>query len=549
MTTAYQTALDSLHWIDQVRRGGLDYDSPSTFEATGAGSTTTIVSTTLAAHDNSNDDRVGRVVICTRGDSRNVGLPRRVVSYVVGTGTLTIDALPAATAENDAFLLLTMPIPVIAADANEAAADEIQDASLTQANDFWNGTAEEAGPRIEVIAGSAIATTDRPLVDDFVSLNGVFTPADNFSGNAAIGDYAELWCDPQIMNDALLAFSQEPIERKPKAGEYGSPAHVQGLRVGAGTVELAFRGPGRTRIGEHAELHRPLKCVFTVADGGDTTIDAGSTTSALVYSVGGHSVGEGFVTEGGSAGLIIVDDGVDTYTPSPNVDTAPGAGETLYGCTTYTPRVGAAFDLGVKQYRGNGILEYFFGVVPKPQFNGSGDDFLRVALELGAADGFRLSKTHAGTSFDRPWTPKRSTVDEQKLGDMRCIIGGTSINLQGFSFNPNLDIQPRTNHAAPNRTDGFEIVNDDPRGQLDVLLGGDTLASLDDFLAGRELTLLIQVNRTPGYPGVFFIWAYRVQYTGAELGDKSGLISVSLPFKVNTHVDSATLPRYAIGIA
>jgi hypothetical protein len=78
-------------------------------------------------------------------------------------------------------------------------------------------------------------------------------------------------------------------------------------------------------------------------------------------------------------------------------------------------------------------------------------------------------------------------------------------------------------------------------------LDSGTLSSLDDFLNGRELTLLIQVNRTVGYPGVFFIWAYKVQYIGHTIGDKAGLVALTLPFKVNTHTTS-TLPRYAIGI-
>jgi hypothetical protein len=120
-----------------------------------------------------------------------------------------------------------------------------------------------------------------------------------------------------------------------------------------------------------------------------------------------------------------------------------------------------------------------------------------------------------------------------------------SWGLRSFTFDPGLDIQPKVNTAAPNNTDGFEIVNDAPAGQLEVYHDASTRKSLDDFLAGKEVELLIQVGSNPGFPGIWALWCYKIRYTGTTIGDDAGQIVLSLPFQVVTDPTS-TLPRWAM---
>jgi len=544
------TKLSVVSWIAQPdSTGGLSYNTVKTFSASGAGSTTTIVSTGLGLQGDTNDDFVGYIVECTDADNtQNQGLRRRILANNDAANTLTTDPWPAATSSGDQYLLLQPPHALVVASDTNNASNYIVTRDRDEADNYWDGNASEGGPYIEVIAADNASTTNHPMVVDSSNANQhiVFNSTTNLNGAVAVGDYFELWDHPEIMNGGLMECAEELVERNTMTGFYGKQAARAGNRGASGTMELAFRGPGAGRIGSHAELHEPFRCVFDSTDtGGNSTAGAGCTTTSFAYSAGNHAVGQMGITSDGYVVMVTADSG-SAYTVTPAMGVAPAAGAILYGMTTYKPTTCINKALTIKQWRGKQLIEYIWGCVPSVAISGARGEWLKISLNFQGADFMRLGAS--GTEPNRTWYPRLPSVAPVKLGNGRCMVDGVSWGLRSFSFDPGLDIQPKMNLAAPNDTDGFDIVNDAPVGQLEVYHDASTRKSLDDFLAGKEVELCIQSGSTPGYPGVHGLWCYKIRYTGATVGDDAGQITLTLPFEVVTDPTS-TLPRWAQGVA
>jgi len=355
-----------------------------------------------------------------------------------------------------------------------------------------------------------------------------------------------VWQCPEIMNGGLLECTQEQIERSAPTGEYGREASRAGVRSASGTLQLAFRGPGTGRQGSPTEAHRVLGCVFDyTADAGDLVVNGTGSVSSIPYDSGTAVVSNMYVTQEGAAFMCTA--AGTPAVPSPNLASTPADNSTVYGLATYEPSTGINELLAVKQHRGNGILEYIWGVAPAISFSGTRNEFLHIDCNCQGADWMRLVYDSAATAITRGYSPVLSTVDPIKLGDMRCSVDGTELGLRSFTFDPGQDIQPKINLTAPNEIDGFEIVGDNPTGSIEVFVDSNTIEALEDFLSGKEITILVQANKAPGFPGVFAIWAYKCRYTGPTIGDDAGQITLSLPFQVIRHATSA-LPRWALGI-
>jgi hypothetical protein len=242
--------------------------------------------------------------------------------------------------------------------------------------------------------------------------------------------------------------------------------------------------------------------------------------------------------------MVTADSG-SAYTVSPAVASAPYTGDLLYGVCQYNPADEVNAALSIKQWRGKDIVEYLWGCVPVPTFSMARGDYCKIALNMQVTDWMQMGGS--GTALSRAYDPLMPTVDPVKCGDARAMIDGVSWGVKSFSFDPGLDLQPRLNLAAPNEHDGFELVNDNPTGTLEVYLDSSTRKALDDFLAGKLVTICVQSGSSPGFPGIFAVWAYQCRYTGATIGDDAGHVTLSLPFEVVDH-DTASIPRYAIGI-
>lgn len=545
------TGLSSVSWLQQPDgNGGLLFDTVRTFAASGAGSTTTIVSTGLGTSSDSNDDFVGWIVECTDAtNTQNQGLRRRITATDDGADTFTTDAFPAATSSGDQFLIFKPPHAlVVAAAGSSTTTNHVITRDRNETNGRFAGVAQEGGPYAVVVAADNASVTNHVLVTTNTAAESNILFASSLTGAVAIGDYLELWSHPEIMNDGMLDLQQDVVERNPVTGSYGRPASRSGNRSGSGTMELAVRGPGTGRAGLHAEAHEVLGCVFTATDsGGNSTVTSGSSTTAVEYSSGNHSVGDLGLTAEGYAVMVTADDGANTYTVSPTMGVAPSTGGTFYGMTTYSPSTCINAALAIQQWRGKDILEYAWGCIPAPTFSGARGEFMKISLPFMVADWVRIGAS--GTALSRAWTPKRPTVDPYKLGNCRGVLDNVAFKVRSFSFDPGLDIQPRPNLAAPNDIDGYELVGDNPTGVIEVYNGDNERKAIDDFLAGKEISALFQSGSTPGLPGVFVWYGYKIRYTGTTIGDDAGQITLSLPFQVIEDPSAPTgVPRFAVGI-
>jgi hypothetical protein len=445
---------------------------------------------------------------------------------------LTVQAFPASTKDNDQFELLEPPNPFWAEDTG-GDDQKIQDATRNEAADFWNGNAATGGPYVEVVYASAASTVDHPLVQNF-STNGDLSTATALTGSTDIGALFDVWWHPEPIGDPFLKLDMPPIEKASVTGSVGQQAHVQGVREGSGTVELAFRGPGLSRIGDPAEAHTVLRCVFDVTAGTDSTIGAGSSGTSVIYSAGNHSVNDIAVTEGGDAFVITADTGGDTYTVSPAPRSNPTNGETLHGIQTYKPSDDLNYALTIQQWRGKGILEHAYGCVPKPTFAGERGQFLTISSEMLVSDWTRVHKDDSG-ELTRAWR-------------RRLNLDGTDYDFVKFSFDPGYETPMRPNQMAPNYTDGYSLIDYKPTGAVTILVDTTNIEVIEKFIGGTQMTMLYQSGSNPGYPGIFAFWAYKVQYNGTEIGDLEGQISVELPFKVITDPTESTLKSFLLGI-
>lgn len=543
------TAQDAIIWgIQENSLAGFTFDQ--NFEATGAGSTTTIVSSTLGAGQSGNDDLVGKWVVCVQvaagtGISGGAPLKRRITAYNHGATTLTIEALPFATADGDQFALLT-PQNIWLADDTGGETYTISDASLDMADDFPNGNAERGGPYVFVVESDNIAKSEVKRVLNYTSSTSDLSVASAFSGATAVGDLFDVAECPEIVEGGPLTISPGRVERNSPTGTFGKPAQPAGLWDGGGQVTLAYRGPGSSRIGDPAECHTPFRCVMTTSAISDCVVGSSSTITAVSCSSGSPVAGDIFATEFGDV-MVASSVSDTTITPSPTLRTAPATGTTLYGGQKYTPATTLQYAMWIQQWLGTGIRKDLFGCAPKISFSGEAGAWLKINLDFMAGDGSVTTLDSAGAALNRAWRPLLPSVAPRILRNMRVVIGSTELELRSFDLDLGLDIQKSVNLKAPNHNDGMSLRTDAPTGRLGLWADADAKAALHDFIQGREQTLLIQSGAGYGDPGIWMFWAYKVQYTGDEIGDDGGKHTLDLPFMVTEDRTETTLPRWLIG--
>jgi len=548
------TSQDAFAWSKQDSAVGFSYGNgatyPKSFEATSTkGTQYEIVSSTLASYASASDDFVGyavEVVRCGQGPSGEKGSPliRRITEYDHANKTLKIQALPWSTVDKDQFNLL---LPhngwwsVSTAGSQTLVVDSFRD----EADDFWVGAAEKGGPYAIRPAGDAITSTLNVLVSDFSTATGRLTVA-SMAASTALGDFIEVWEWPEIASGAPIAFNQPRVDRPAVTGSRGVPRGVAGLREGSGQVELRFKGPGSSRVGSAAEIDTPLGAITTAAAGTDYTVSTGSTVSSVTVTSGTPAADSMYCTEAGD--VLVATTSADPIVPSPSLRIAPAANTTLYGMRTYKPCDTINYALAVKQWHGKGVEQMLVGCVPTITFEFARGDFLKVMVNLQAADGFSVDKDSANAAISRTINPKLPTITSRVLGDVRVNIDGAEIEAKGGSIDLGIQIQPHINLAAPNQTDGFVIAGpDQPTGTIDVYLDSDSKEQIQDFLSGKPVRFLVQAGKAPGEPGVFGFWAYEIEYTGGEIQDDAGQKAVSLPWRV-TEDTTTSLSRWMVGV-
>jgi hypothetical protein len=539
----HNTKLSLTVFIDQPDSvSGFIFGSPKQFVSSSAGAVdgSTIVSTTL--NPTTSDMFVGYWVECIDDPTNkgNIGLRRRISSVVAATDTLTVDKFPYQVSSAATFWLL-IPQHVWMAEDTGSSAIAVKDATRNEANDYWNGTAQEGGPRIETISATTVPKTSTYLVTDFVQTAGVASAT--LGANTAVGDLYEIWQHLEP-SDVTFDLTQENIDR-PIQGVYESDTQIRSNRSGSGNLVLPFRGPGNGRAGSASECHRVMKCVLDATSNSDLTVDNGSSTSSVAYSSGTAVVGKMYLTQEGDAFMCTV--AGSPATPSPTLEYAPTNDSTITGMYTYTPSTDINYALAAKRYQGDGIIEYILGIAPDFKVSGELNQPLKLEYPLQVTDWARIVNEAAG-QHTRAWNATRSTISPVALRGIRLKVDNTSYSCKSFNFALNTDLQRKGNLNAPNGSDGYQAVGYNPTGQIVAYVDSSTIASVDDFLGSVQRTCLIQCGTKGGFPGCFALYLTKMSYSNVSISDDSGLLTVTIDYKLDRSAVTG-LPQLAIGVA
>lgn len=545
MSERYQAREGAFAWVKQpAYTSGLRVASPATFIASsdGAADGTTIVADYLGGANDAS--WVGYIVECVRAyNEANRGCLAMVKSFAFASLTLSIDALPAQVKgptgdyQGDLFRLYATPdAPVIATSAVVGGATVIA-TGRTESDDYWDGTEEEGGYYLEAVQCDNCSSAQHPLVQDFDGPTDTFTPATSYGVNIAVGDFFRLLKHPEIDGFAIVPTERPDVPRDTLVAGYGAEPSVAGRRGGGGAVTLRHRGAGQSRIGAKSELDEALSCVFTTtAKGADVTVDAGASTTSIPYSAGAPTVGQCYVTEEGDVVVVRAVAG-GAITPAVPLRTAPRQGTTLKGGRVYTPSTVLLGALTCYGWKGNSLLEILYGCLPLPTFSAEPGGYHLVAVQLLAADYYQSVLGPAGTAHERGWYSKLSTVDALRGKDIVLALydGTTRFDppVLGYSFDPGIEQLEQVNMAAPNDTDGRELINCRGKGTFKTRINSTTRRLLRDFEAKRELRLLIQVGSAPGYPGLAAIYAGSITFDSIPLDPASGEYEAAVPWTVN----------------
>jgi len=539
----YIKKLDTAVCIKQPdSTGGLSIASPAQFAATAGGSTSTIVSTTLGASTDSDDDFVGYIVECTAAtNTENVGLRRRIVEMDDGTSTSTIDLLPAATASGDVFKLYLPPHCIIGDDTG-GTTTTVQDARRNEADDFWNGETTAGTSILEVIsADAALASSTGRTITDFAESGGVFTLSSAIL-TTVIGDYFEVWNHPEFF-ELSVDISQEDIDRGKMRGSMWSPGKAKGLRGASVSGKLAYRGTGG---GTYTELHQFMEGLYSDAQGGDLVAGSGSTTS-FAWSSGTAVAGRFYLTEDGDV-IFLKDDIATPATANPTMRTIPTSTQAVYAMRTYYPRSAVGSAMSVKSHNSDGILTYAWGWVPVATFSGSRGGLLDINLSGEAVDFMQLTKDSAG-AITRSWGVRVPTVDPRRISDIRVSIGNTAYTCKSFEITPEPALSAAGNVTAANASDGVRLAEWDLSGTIEAYVDATNKEAIDAFLAGKQESIFIQVGTSTGDPGTLAFYAPVARYDGLPaIAEADGLTTITIPFRAVRHDDEGTYYNFAIGV-
>lgn len=540
------------HCIQPDGTYGLRNAVPFVVEATsdGAADGITVIATGLGPYASGDDDFVSNVLECRQASSRrNLGKRAMVRAFDSATNTLTVDAFPAQVKDGDEFLMFVTPDAPVVVDTPGSVGTSFQDATRDEPDDTWNGTSEEGGFYAVVEQAQAAAAGEVVRITDFAQTNGVFTVSPALSANVAVGDLIRVLKFLEARGD--LTRDRPPITRESHIGIHGTLEKERGIRAGAGTLELYRRGPGTGRKGLPAEAHDMLRCTMDYIAGAISTAGSGSSGDQIVYSAGAHVPGQFLVTAQGDLAMVLADDEVDTYTVSPAPRIDPLSGGILGRVATYSPARQLNHAVTIYQWIGGvrSVLRIFWGVVPIVTISAAMNAYGNLSFAVQAADWYEASRDEAGDVLSRGFCSRLSSVTPRQTSNMRCNIGGVEFPLTSYNFTPGTVSTPLPNGAAPNWTDGFDLVNSSGAGQLVCTLDEITRRALDDRISMAPQTMLIQDGAIPGDPGILGFWANAVQYNEDALGDNTGTQQHTIDFEVIQADPCADFPAWAIAVA
>lgn len=552
--TIERTKLDAIGFGKQDSGGGLKWGTPPTFAATGPGhlSGFTTVCAALMAWGATDDDFVGwilEVVHCANGPAGEYGAGHRVriLEYDHTSGFLTHEALPWQTDDGDIFRLLIPPHGWWSDDTGGSAV-LVQDADRDEANDYWQGSAEEGGPYTHVLHADNIAATTQVLATDFDQATGNLTVA-NMGANTALADLIELVQWLEVMGGPLT-FEQPRLARESIVGGMGQLRGVAAPVVVSGQHEVPFAGPGVGRVGSKAGINLPLESVLIADDASaDCTVDAGATVDSIPLSAGAGVEGRCYLTPEGDAFFAAV--GATPVTPNPSLRTAPATAGVIKGLRRYTPPdfSDPVYACWARQWLGRGVLEDLWGLRPAVTIAAERGQFLKFSLNWQGVTGYRRHLDDTGTAYARSIYPKLPTVTPRAVSHVRVVLDAVELEARMVNIDLGLQLVPRINEAAPDMIEAIDVRAADPTITVDLFLDDDEKAALRKYREGRACRFFVQVNRTGGDPGVVALWIHEAEITSAPIGDDTGARTVQLQLAAR-HDPSrdADWPRWCLAI-
>jgi len=523
---------------------------PKSFSTTAASPAHYLTASTLAAYASGNADFAGLVVEVVRAANGPTGekgakVRREVKQYTHTSQRLTIDALDWSTAAGDSFNLLWGGHGLWCEDTG-GSQRTVRDATRDETNGFWEGAAEMGGSYVRCRRGGVNSTT-QALVSNFSSLGRLSCAS--LGASTVIGELYEVAWWPETSSPPIPV-NQPRVDRRPVTGRLGYQQGVAGLRDGGGPIELFFRGPGRTRLCDKTECDIPFAAVMdkTNGDVAASLVDAGSTTTSVECTAA--PAVDDLLLIGDRDVCVATTNAIAPFVPSPPLRTAPKSDDIIRKMRSYRPSEGLNYAMFIRQWFGREVEQLLLGCVPKIKISFKRGDYIRITCEFQVADWVSTDKGHTNADVSRPVSAKLSTVVPRATNDVRVNIGSVEIEPREGEIDLGLDIQPHENVAAPNGTDGFQLVDTNPTGTLSLWLDADSKEMYRDFIAGAAKTLLVQMGAAPGDPGILAFYSYAVEYTGSEHGEQGGQRIVTVPWRtVEDPAGTWAGSRFVLGTA
>lgn len=480
--------------------------------ATG-GSTTTIE----GCSGSTADQYVGGLALCIKASNKeNLGQKRFIKQYTTPGGTLTTDPFRAAVVSGDVFVLIQTGIALFAEDTGGT---DVTDASRTEPQDYFNGSANQGGPYLEAL--EADNNSGVYLITDFGS--GVASVT--LDGNSVIGDiYA-----PVVFDEGILEISEENKEvlREAQLGALGSigrtPITARGVSV---KYDGYIRGSG-TAAGDGVTALRPsigwlLRSGMTERLIPGNAISSNSTPTTIMIPIddgasSSYRVGDMLCINSEPREITAIashqtDDAGMTYydalTVSPALSTAPETTDIAYGCAEYYAAMGETNLVALSGYSGDFEEKVAYGVALNPTITFTMGEAVKVALE-GKGLGI----------YERPATRVNDIIPPSvaPLAADHCVlmIGGTNIEFSSVEFKPSITHAVRTASQCIDGAYDQHTVKDEPVMTVTALWDSNTFAMQYDRFTSKKYDVLMYVNGVPGNPGQLALLSKDVQIKGS----------------------------------
>ena len=535
-------------------------DQGERFSATGAGSTTTTVSTALT--EGTNAGYVGCLMRCVAAtNAANVNVVVIIQQFNAGTDTLTHTAFPAATSNNDQFELVDIDVRVVETSGGSTTnvISSLRVSSGAEADDFWNDyylVAESADNNAQ---GTVVRVTD------FIAGSGRFDVA------IAAGVIGDLWFVrrfPKLWGPPTIEFTDEDLERVAARNDLGREQSVKGSRSWKSEWTLPIKGSG-TAAGDGAvgvappELHPALRSVFaTKSSTGDAVVAQAGTSpanSVTVFNIatgglGQFAVGSVIHDNAGVTSIVTATaaNGIDpdSVTHRPGFNRTPIAAEVIRGGYSYEPQVTGHETMTLDAILGGRMQWIGYGGIPSVKITDIGRGKIPKII-LGYQGGYWVTRALATPAAFRA---QQDTVVPRSAAD--CYVwlvlegGSTVVRLvvQSMEIDYGHVIAMEDAASLYDGQFGGRLTDRKPTFRmtcwLDTATPNDTHAEHLRYLASQIFSLKVQHHQVLGR--TFTWYAHRAAYLNPEWPVSNGLHQIVLSGEVLAS-DLADMPDCLMG--